>query len=37
LLVVPVVFTYVDGFERRFKKLFAGKGEAQFKKLESKA
>jgi multidrug efflux pump subunit AcrB len=31
LLVVPVVFTYVDEFEHWLKKLFSGKKEAQLK------
>jgi len=35
LLVVPVVFTYVDAFEQWFKKLFAGKRDIELKKIEA--
>jgi len=35
LLVVPVVFTYVDAFEQWFKKLFAGKRDIELKKIET--
>ena len=35
LLVVPVVFTYIDAFEHWFKNLFARKRDVKFKKIEA--
>ncbi|HWW08251.1 efflux RND transporter permease subunit [Collimonas sp.] len=35
LLVVPVVFTYIDEFEHWLKHLFARKGDARFKEVEA--